>query len=62
MIVEFEKLADGPALVVRALGISEGINLGLLMAELRQAGIAHKKWGFDGIRIELASRHAKVNE
>jgi len=62
MIVEFEKHADGPALLVRALTISEGINLGLLAVELQQAGIAYKRWGLDGIRIELASRQVKVNE
>ena len=56
MIVNYQKHADGPALVIHAEGISEGIDLGLLMAELRQAGIPHKKWGADGLRIELTNR------
>jgi len=56
MIIDFQKHADGPALVVRAEGIAEGIDLGLLITKLQAAGIAQKKWGSDGIRIELASR------
>jgi len=56
MIIEFKKHADGPALVVRAGTISEGIDLGQLMVTLRQANIAHKKWGIDGISLKLSSR------
>jgi len=62
MIVEYQKHADGPALVVRAEGVREGIDLGVLIATLKHAGIAHERWGAYGIRIELASKHAKANK
>jgi len=60
MIINFQRHADGPALVIRAEGIGEGIEIGQLMAALKDAGIAHKKWGLDGIRIELASRKVEL--
>jgi len=55
MIVEYQKHADCYALIVRAESISEGIDLGLLMSTLQKDGIPRKKWGADGIRLELKS-------
>jgi len=62
MVIDFQKHADGPALIVRAGTISEGIDLGLLITKLQAAGIAQKKWGSDGIRIELTSRGTETCE
>jgi hypothetical protein len=56
MIIFYQKHADGPALVIRAEGIGDGIEIGQLMAALKDAGIAHKKWGLDGLRIELREK------
>jgi hypothetical protein len=60
MTVDYQKHADGPALVIRAETISEGIDLGLLMSALWKDGIPHKKWGTEGIRIELTSRKVEL--